>query len=299
MYVILPIFLFCLLILALILHLRKKRLVCQICRLSVPEKVYRLNCLLSPFGFEYQTAQDIFLSRLDAWQRSYGYCRLYDHVSPGLGMVFDCEPVYFDFQGKTWLLEFWKGQYGINTGAEIGIYQADTLLKPNDRSKAVFHTVPDEDLPLFELELKRGTVCLYHILRRHWWLAGFCMGRFSDPELLTLRLSVTFSSPEMLECLRQGLLEAGCPLEDFCICGRRLSLTFSIPHTPQPRVQQPFLSWLSQCRNRIFLWLYCRITSPFCFSLDQLLCLSEYLPFFFRHIICIQKKKSFQKRKRR
>ena len=77
-------------------------------RLSVPEKVYRLNCLLAPFGFEYQISQDIFVTRLDAWQRDYGYRSLYDRASPLLGMVFDCEPVYFDYQGKTWLLEFWK-----------------------------------------------------------------------------------------------------------------------------------------------------------------------------------------------
>lgn len=299
MYVILPIFLFFLLVLTFFFHFRKKRLVRKICILSVPEKVYRLNCLLSPFGFEYQTAQDIFLSSLDAWQRGYGYCQLYDLASPGLGMVFDCEPVYFDCQGKTWLLEFWKGQYGISTGAEIGIYQADTLLTSKERSKSFFHTVPDEELPLFELELKKGTVCLYHLLRRHWWLAGFCVGRFSDPELLTLTLSVTFSSFEMLSSLCQGLLEAGYSPADFCVCGRRVSLTFSTPHTIQPRKQQYLLSWFSQFRNRILLWLYEKITSPFCFSLDQLLYLSEYLPFLFRRVICLQKKISSRRMKRR
>ena len=122
-------------------------------RLSVPEKGYRLNCLLAPFGFEYQISQDIFVTRLDAWQRDYGYRSLYDRASPLLGMAFDCEPVYFDYQGKTWLLEFWKGQYGINTGAEIGIYRADTLLSPAQRPYTLFHTVPDEELPVFELEL--------------------------------------------------------------------------------------------------------------------------------------------------
>mgnify|MGYP000621142798 CR=1 FL=1 len=54
---------------------------------------------------------------------------------------------YFDYQGKTWLLEFWKGQYGINTGAEIGIYRADTLLSPAQRPYTLFHTVPDENCP--------------------------------------------------------------------------------------------------------------------------------------------------------
>lgn len=292
MYFIFSLLLFVLLILAVFFRFRRKRLIRRICALSVPEKVYRLNCLLAPFGFEYQTAQDIFLSRHDAWQRSYGYCQFYDLASPGLGMVFDCEPVYFDFQGKTWLVEFWKGQYGINIGAEIGIYQADSLLTPEERAKALFHTVPDEDLPVFELELKKGATCLYRILCRHWWLAGFCMGRYCEPELLTLRLAVTVSSAEMLASLRRGLLDAGYSPEDLCICGHRLSLTFAVPRSPQPRQLQPVLSRLSQWRNQMFLWLYCKITAPFCFSLDQLLYLAEYLPFAFRHMIFIQKKKT-------
>ena len=30
--------------------------------------------------------------------------------------VFMCLPVYFDYGGKTWLMEFWKGGYGITAG---------------------------------------------------------------------------------------------------------------------------------------------------------------------------------------
>ena len=39
-------------------------------------------------------------------------------------MIIDAYPVYFDYQDKTWMIEFWRGQYGINTGAEIGVYHA-------------------------------------------------------------------------------------------------------------------------------------------------------------------------------
>lgn len=297
MYVLFSIAIIILLAAALIFRFRRKRIICRILGLSVPEKVYRLNCLLAPFGFEYQISQDIFVTRLDAWQREYGYRSLYDRASPLLGMVFDCEPVYFDYQGKTWLLEFWKGQYGINTGAEIGIYRADTLLSPAQRPYTLFHTVPDEELPVFELELVKGANRRYRLLRRHWWLAGFCMGEFTSPELLNLRLAVTFHSGDMLEAFYQGLLEAGWCTEDICVCGRRISLSFYTPHTPQPRRLFPLLSAFSQCRNRLFLWIYCKVTAPFCFSLDQLLYLAEYLPFAFRHMICIQKKKTGRRRK--
>lgn len=123
------------------------------------------------------------------------------------------------------------------------------------------------------------------------------MGEFTSPELLSLRLAVTFHSGDMLEAFYQGLLEAGWCTEDICVCGRRISLSFYTPHTPQPRRLFPLLSAFSQCRNRLFLWIYCKVTAPFCFSLDQLLFLAEYLPFAFRHMICIQKKKTGRHRK--
>mgnify|MGYP000699553089 CR=1 FL=1 len=73
MYVLFSIAIIILLAAALIFRFRRKRIICRILGLSVPEKVYRLNCLLAPFGFEYQISQDIFVTRLDAWQREYAH----------------------------------------------------------------------------------------------------------------------------------------------------------------------------------------------------------------------------------
>ena len=41
-----------------------------------------------------------------------------------MGMIIDCEPVRFYYGGKKWLIELWKGQYGMTTGCEIGVYTA-------------------------------------------------------------------------------------------------------------------------------------------------------------------------------
>lgn len=56
--------------------------------------------------------EEILVSTEDAWQRKYGYEALYDALAPHFNMIFDYYPVYFDYQGKTWLIEFWKGLYG-------------------------------------------------------------------------------------------------------------------------------------------------------------------------------------------
>ena len=39
-------------------------------------------------------------------------------------MIIDCEPINFEYNGKKWLIEFWKGQYDLTTGCEIGVYKA-------------------------------------------------------------------------------------------------------------------------------------------------------------------------------
>ena len=147
MYVILPVILFLACLGALILHFRKKHIIRKICAMPACEKLRLLNHLLEPFGFQYDPGQDIFLSRIDAWQRDYGYCRLYDESAAHFNMVFDCEPVYFDYDGRTWLVEFWKGQYGINIGGEAGIYRADGIIPPGKRRETLFGSVPDEIMP--------------------------------------------------------------------------------------------------------------------------------------------------------
>ena len=110
------------------------------------EKVQMLSKLIEPMGFAYDPKQDIFLSRTDAWQRDYGYSSLFDRTAPFFQMVFDCEPIYFDYEGKTWMIELWKGQYGINTGCELGIYQADALLSSSERKRFHFHAITDEEM---------------------------------------------------------------------------------------------------------------------------------------------------------
>lgn len=70
-------------------------------------------------------------------------------------MVFNALPVYFDYDGRTWLIEFWKGQYGLHTGCEIGVYCSDRILRPAERSAELFHAVSDEELLPMSFVLKQ------------------------------------------------------------------------------------------------------------------------------------------------
>lgn len=269
-------------------HQRKKRIRQKLCSMDACEKVRLLNELAQPFGFSYLECEDIMTSTRDAWQRQFGYCALFDKTAPRFNMIFDCEPIYFPWQGQTWLIEFWKGQYGINTGGEIGIYLADGLLAPEERSKAFFHSIPDSELLPMSMELFYRRKSLFSVREKHWWLTGFSMGRFSKPQELTMRCSVSFPNCCMLQSFVEGMLEAGYERCELNVCGLTVSFCFSAPKTRQPKASC-LLLWWSGCQNRLFCRIYRRITRPYCCNLDRILYLYFYLPAAFRHMLRLKR----------
>lgn len=275
------------LIILLFLYLFKCHVVKKVCRMTTAKKLNELEQLTIPFGFEYKLTQDIFTSRLEAWQRDYGYCSLYDRHAVLFHMIFDCEPIYFDYDGATWLIEFWKGQYGIATGAEIGIYKADRIISKKDRTATLFRSVSDNDMPFLSFTLLKDQLPICRLCRRHWWLTGFSVGQYSEPEDLTMKIAANFSSEEMCQAFFAGLLEAGYLPEDIYIQDTSLAFTFDTPHShsSQPRLKHPhFAAWM-QRRNRLFLSLFVHTTKPFCFTIDRLLLLYKYLPFVLRRLL--------------
>ena len=111
---------------------RRKKIICRIKEMDCCAKCTLLDELVYPFGYRFHCDHGFFSSTVDAPQRRAGYAWLYDYMAPRFQMVFDSLPVYFDYRGRTWLIEFWKGQYGINTGAEIGVYHADGIIPESD-----------------------------------------------------------------------------------------------------------------------------------------------------------------------
>ncbi len=286
-YVIIP--LFTLLALFLYLYIRKAYAIRRVCAMSVPDKLERLNQITIPFGFEYRLSQDIFTSRPDAWQRECGYTDLYDRQAPFFHMIFDCEPIYFDYNGETWLIELWKGQYGITTGCEIGVYKSDRIISKGNRTRTLFHAVSDKEMPFLSLTLLKDALPLNRLCERHWWLTGFSVGKYTEPEELDMKISIIFPSSEMCTAFAAGLKETGYPHSSFYQSGEAVAFTFSRPFSPQPFLRRSRYSRWIQLKNRILLSLFLKLTKPFYFTIDQLLLLYEYLPILFRHILRLKR----------
>lgn len=290
MYLLFPVVLLIMVFFFFINHARKKRIICKIHCMSCCEKCELLNHLAEPFGFCYDSEQDIFSSRLDAWQKMFGYGTVYDKAALTLNMIFDTEPIYFNYGKKTWLIQIWKGQYGINTGAEAGIYRADKIIAPALRHQTMFTAVGESEMLPLEIRLFFGEELLFTTSHPHWWLTGFCMGFWTPPASLSARVGITFPNSEMCASFLRALSDLGYKPGEYCQDLSTVYLLFTHPKTASTD-----LLWLNDWRKKLALWrtkilciLFLNITAPFRCSVDRILYLYYYLPAVFRKTICIR-----------
>lgn len=266
---------------------RRKCIIKKVKCMSKEEKCKKLNQLIEPFGYNYDHCQDIFSSTLHPWQREFGYGWIYDHLAAHAHMIIDCHPVYFNYKGCTWLIEFWKGQYGINTGGEIGIYKADTIIPVSKRKFEIFHSVSDEELLRFTMKLRKHGKIIAYFCKTHWWLTAFQMGTFSRPRDLSMDISITFPDHEMMNAFTDGLRQSEFPPETIYINGLTVSLVFCSCSTCSygfiKRCYTAFVQW----KNRWCCKLFLKLTKPFTSSMDRILYLYEYAPFAFRKMFTI------------
>lgn len=294
MYIFFGVFILFALVCLICNHHRKRCIIKKVCTMTPNEKCQLLNELTEPLGYQYIPCQDIFISTLDAWQREFGYTRKFDCLAPCFNMIFDSEPVYFDYDGRTWLIELWKGQYGINTGAEMGIYCADRIVPPEKRKNEYFHTIPDDQLPLFFMNLYRtdlgDATTIANVSMAHWWLAAFRMGCFSQPYNLCANFCIDFVDHCMMYAFADALISLGydpCCLQTngSCIC-----FSYRIPLTPNTcSCITKLIRGFVQRKNRLFCKLYRFITRPFQCTEDRLLYLYFYLPVVFRRCLRLRR----------
>lgn len=269
---------------------RRKKIIKKVRCMCMKEKCHILDELIAPFGYAYLPEQDIFTSRLDVWQRDFGYCTLYDKAAFRFNMIFDCLPVYFNYDGRTWLLELWKGQYGINSGAEIGVYYADRILDKQEYHTTLFKSVEDRDMPALSFRLFRKGVQIADVCARHWWLTAFSMGRFSEPADLYMQACITFPTHSMAHAFIDGLTGCGYPKDDICLNCNTVTFPFTKSAIRWNCLDRCWIR-IAQCVNHFWCKVYLFVTRPFCLSIDRLLCLYYYLPVVFRKMLRIRKYK--------
>lgn len=253
-----------------------------------------LDKVIEAAGYSYDPKQDIFYSTLDPWQRDIGYCRLYDELAAPMGMIIDCEPIYFDYCEKRWMIGFWKGQYDLVTGAEIGIYTKAFDLNILGLFRGTYYEcVSNTDLLKMSYTLKKNGNPLFTREGEHWWLTGFKLGEFSDPAELTMDITITLHDINMRDAFVNGLWNAGYPLDEFTRNGATVSFKFDSPHTPPPFTRIPTTDRIIQRKNELLCSRFQEITGSSNNIQDKVKAIEQQAPEMYAKIIKAGKSKQF------
>lgn len=170
-------------------------------------------------SYQYSYEDDYYYTNdKEAWQYNFGFGKIYDVVSPYILLEYDYVRVFFVYEGKDWMLQMWKGQYGlIFYGGEIGIYN-----RPHSEEGVhewtMYSCPAEEDWINMEMTLwheqSNGT-WVREFTRdydKYWWCTGFKNGHLRQEEPADeLRLTgrITLKDEEMTEIVAKGLVECG------------------------------------------------------------------------------------------
>lgn len=214
----------------------------------------------SAVGFAYDSEKDIFYSTKNAWQKNFGYTHKYDVWAPIFQMIIDTEPVRFNYNNKNWLITFWKGQYGIVTGAEVGIYC--TKDKKVNKKTVYLPANDNEMLDIYFVLYKNGKV-ITNVKAKHWWLTIFKLGMFSNPKELSMDIHLTFPNYQMLTAFLESFKKLGYKDEDFIIIDNTFYFRYTKPHTRKVWTRTWLTDGIRQFFNRKNVELYNKYLNDF------------------------------------
>ncbi len=159
------------------------------------------------FGYLFDPNELYFYTADDPWQRNVGYNSIFDTTSNLALIDFDTVRLRFEYGNKDWMIQLWKGQYGlVFYGAEVGVYT-----KPKDRNIMHYDCASDDEMlkmTMDFLEYKNGKW-----QRRftrpygyYWWCTGFIPGnKFGNFDVLGIDMRITAKDYEMLEGIKGAL----------------------------------------------------------------------------------------------
>ncbi len=166
-------------------------------------------------GFSYDARENVFYASSNAWQRTFGYTFIYDLAAPVIICWFDTSRIFFDYDGKEWMVQLWKGQYGwVLIGAEIGLYYRDFDDPLVDENGVNYFKCADDDMLIkMSMSLYRNNQLLFSRGTQYsWWLTGFVPGALNGwgatPEAVqevSMNATLNFPNVEMLEAFVGGL----------------------------------------------------------------------------------------------
>ncbi len=163
----------------------------------------RNNDGMMGMGYNYSIYESLVYSPVHVWMRNFGFCLFYDVFSYTTPFFFyDTRRIEFDYAGKEWMVQFWKGNYLVSNGAEIGVYN-----RAPEKFGTYYDCVSDEDMLEMSMKLYHGEDLLFERQEQlHWWLTGFKISKTLYPaNKLTLDFTVEMKDEEMLKAFCEAV----------------------------------------------------------------------------------------------
>lgn len=231
-------------------------------------------------GFAYDPQQDIFYSEMNAWQRKFGYCHLYDEVSPTIGLIYECEPIQFEYDDQKWLIEIWKGQYGMTMGCELGVY---TSSFPSIDMEGIFNgnfydQTKDENHLDMTISLIKDDKMVFYRSDRHWWLTGFVLGDFTQPEELKMQIKIVMKSIEMRDAFINAMVLLGYSEDSIIKEDKTVYFIFDKPYAKQPAAMNTEIRNIWQSSNKMYCDWYQNLTAGLENTVDKVSYVKEHAP---------------------
>lgn len=154
-------------------------------------------------GYYIDFNQNYVYTGIDVWQREMGFNIFYDifcYLTPFF-FHYTTQRVKFNYQGKDWMFQMWKGRYAIANGGELGIYT-----RPEEKEGSFYDCGADEDMLVMSVAVYHGDELLFkHGPMLHWWVTGFAINDTAYlPESLTLFATIEMRDEEMLEAASEA-----------------------------------------------------------------------------------------------
>ena len=188
------------------------------CMVNVAKRNGFAHFFLS-ISYTYSPMGDYYYSdNNSAWQKPFGFMRLYDVASQLIGYQYDFKRMVFTYGNKDWLIEFWKGQYALfQYGGEIGVY-TKYAAGFGDTPVSTYRCAAKGDWLNMEMILyqQQSNGTMRRVFTRdygkYWWCDGYRVGRLrkSKPASeLQMVSRITLKDEQMATAFAKSMQDSG------------------------------------------------------------------------------------------
>jgi len=126
---------------------------------------------LNPLSLKLNLQELYAYNTKNANQRIFGFNKAYDMFSFMAGVMADTIRCKFNYQGRDWMVQLWKGSYAFNlsSGGEVAIYS-----KPERRRAEHYDAAREPDWIGMEMTIYQdGQKLFTRPYERQWWCTGY------------------------------------------------------------------------------------------------------------------------------